>query len=238
MDKTLNFHFTDRCNFKCKHCFINMAGRELNLDECKRIIDKLTEMNQFSRINLAGGEPMLALHLQEIIDYVLLKGFKCSMITNGSLLNEQFIIHNKNKLSMIGISVDSLDDDTNKLIGRKTIREIYCLAKLIKQQGIKLKINICVSKLNMHVDFTQMIEQIRPDRLKILQVLSSPHLTNPEMFLLSDKQFTEICQSLERYHPICENNEYMEKSYWIVDSEGNYGTDNLHIKSSTKTKLI
>lgn len=238
MDKTLNLHFTDRCNFSCKHCFVYMTGRELNLDECKSIIDKISEMNQFSRINLAGGEPMLAPHLQDVIDYVVLKGFECSMITNGSLLTEQFIIHNKKKLSMIGISIDSIDDDTNNLIGRKTIEDIEYLAKLIKLHGMKLKINICVSKLNIHVDFISIIEQLQPDRLKILQVLSSPHLKNANKFLISDKEFSEICQTLDKYHPICENNKYMKESYWIVDSEGCYGKDNLHLGSSSKIKLI
>jgi len=98
-----------------------MKGRELSLEECIRVIDAINEMKQFTRINLAGGEPMMAHHLQDVIDYVISKGFKCSLITNGSYLTADFVKNNKDKLCMIGISVDSMDDELNKLIGRKTI---------------------------------------------------------------------------------------------------------------------
>jgi len=59
ISKTLNFHFTDYCNFTCNHCFVNLEDQNLTLDQCKNIIDKVKTKNEFNRINLAGGEPMV-----------------------------------------------------------------------------------------------------------------------------------------------------------------------------------
>lgn len=206
-----------------------MENRELTLDKCKLIIDKLHSMNKYTRINLAGGEPMLAPHLQDVINYVVEKGFECSLITNGSLLTEDFIYKNKDKLAMIGISIDSMDDEMNYLIGRKTIKNIGFLSKLIKQNRIKLKINICVSRINMNHDFESLIKQTKPDRLKLMQVLPSPHNDDANQHIISDLDFKKVCDSLSKYHPVCETNEYMINAYDIVDSEGNFCKDNLHL---------
>lgn len=235
---TLNLHITDRCNFHCKHCFISMANRELSLEECKKAIDAIYEMQLFTRINLAGGEPMLVKHLQNVIDYVVSKGFQCSIITNGKNLTKKFIQDNKLKLSMIGISIDSMDDTINRIIGRKTIKNVVKICEEIKNAGIKLKINICVSKHNLNHDFNPIIKQITPDRLKILQILPSPHLSNPNLYTITENEFLAFCKHLESYNPICENNEHMKEVYWIVDSEGYLGKDNLHIQNPDKIKII
>jgi radical S-adenosyl methionine domain-containing protein 2 len=237
-DKTLNFHLTDWCNFHCKHCFVNMQNRELSLCDCKRIIDLIYEMNEFTRINLAGGEPMMVHHLQDVIDYVLSKGFKCSLVTNGSYLTEEFIQKNQNKLYMIGISIDSMDDLINKIIGRKTVKNIESICENIKKVGINLKINICISKNNINYDFKPIIELLKPDRLKILQVLPTYHSKNVDSILISKEEFYEICNKLKEFKPICEDNDFMRDAYWIVDSEGYFGKDNLHTAKNTKIKLI
>lgn len=237
-DKTLNLHLTDRCNFHCKHCFVNRQGKELSLDDCKKIIDIIFEMNIFTRINLAGGEPMMLPYLQDVINYVVGKGFKCSLITNGSFLTTDFIQKNKNKLCMMGISIDSMDDSVNKLIGRKTIENLVEICDTIKFSKIKLKINICVSKHNLRYDFKPILESIKPDRLKILQILPTPHSKDSYELTITEKEFEKIYNMLKEYNPISENNDFMKEAYWIVDSEGYYGKDNLHLKNPNKIKLL
>jgi len=215
-----------------------MQNRELSFSDCKRAIDSIYEMNEFTRINLAGGEPMMAHHLQDVIDYVISKGFKCSLITNGSYLTAEFIHRNQNKLCMIGISLDSMDDVINKLIGRKTIKNIIEICDSIKKTGIKLKLNLCISKHNVVYDFKPIIKRLKPDRLKILQVLPTQHITNADALVITKEEFHRFCNSLKEFNPICEDNDFMRGAYWIVDSEGYFGKDNLHLDSNMKVKLI
>lgn len=219
---------TDRCNFSCKHCFVNRAGRELTFTQCKKIIDDIVDMKQFKRVNLAGGEPLLVPYLQELIDYIVSKGLACSIITNGWYLTESFIRHNKTKLSMIGISIDSMQEDINRQIGRKTIKNLHVLCDAIKDQGICLKINICISRLNKGEDFSTMLDHVKPDRLKLLMMLPSPHAQTAKDQSITVREFQDVCRKLSAYHPICEDNEYMTHHYWIVDSSGHFGKDNLH----------
>lgn len=196
-----------------------MKNHMLTLAECKQIIDKIYDMRLFKRVNLAGGEPMMCPYLQEIIDYVVSKGLLCSIITNGSLLSESFVKENQKKISMIGISVDSMDEAMNQQIGRKTISNLTELCKAIKKEEITLKVNLCINRLNLNYDFRPILSDIKPDRLKIFQMVPTPHSSVSQHLRITKEEFNDFCRKLYDFNPICEDNDFMTSAYWIVDSE-------------------
>lgn len=61
---------------------------------------------------------MLYPGLVELTKYIRNKGVKVSLITNGSLMNEEWIKNYAWMYETIGFSVDSLNDETNRKIGR------------------------------------------------------------------------------------------------------------------------
>lgn len=176
----INFHFTDNCNYHCYHCFVKKNNKEMSLENVKKVVDKIENYflceNIDGRINLVGGEVFCCHYLQEIIDYINMKHIKVSLVTNGSLMSDDFIVNNHNKLCSIGISVDSLVDKTNIKIGRccKNItlkkEELIKKCGLIKSSNICLKINLCLSKNNIDEDISGFIEKVKPDRFKIFQM--------------------------------------------------------------------
>lgn len=92
-------------------------------------------------------------YLDKLIKYAYDKNFNISLITNGVLLNKKFIEKNKNYIRMIGISVDSLLEETNIITGRHSEKNIALnkseyieKCKYIKDAYIKLKINTLVTK--------------------------------------------------------------------------------------------
>lgn len=240
---TFNSHFTDYCNYNCKYCFVKKEQNEMSLSDIKKIVDKLAiyakDNNETVRINLAGGEPLLSKNINSIIDYIYNKGMKVSIITNGYYLTKEFLLNNKDKLYMIGISVDSLDINTNKNIGRcsnnKTLSNdnLIFLCDLIKQNGIKPKINHCVSKFNYGEDIRPFIDVVKPDRIKILRVMTD-HLGLLKSVALSDKEWDKVIDRYKNIKNVCfEDNEYMRKSYLIIDSFGNLSKNNLHITDNS-----
>ena len=237
MKHSINIHFTDKCNYACKYCFVKKQGQELSLDLIKTIIDKISPEDY--RINLAGGEPLCSSKIQEIIDYANQKGFEVSIITNGSLLTKEFIQANRDKLCMIGISVDSLKEEANLKIGRSSFGKVLSqnilidLCREIKANDIKLKINICVSAYNVNEDFSEFIELVNPDRIKFLQVMTN-HNKALSSFSVSSKEWESFVNKYKDVpNAVFEDNDYMKDSYLIVDSCGNLSMDNLHLKSNS-----
>lgn len=235
---TFNLHFTDCCNFSCKHCFVKKQGNELSFDNIKLIANKLAKYQHGNnikiRVNLAGGEPLLSKNIQKIIDYLYSLNLEISMITNGYYLTSEFIVNNKNKISMIGISVDSLDVNTNLKIGRcfnnNTIskdRLIY-ICKVIKDNGIALKINTCVTSINKDEEINELLDAVKPERIKVLRAFCKGdkaiyNISNAE-WLAVKKKYSNV---------VFEDNDYMASSYLIIDSEGNLSKDNLHILNNS-----
>ena len=236
--KVFNLHFTDFCNFCCKHCFVKKDGKELSFDAIKIIGDKLRDYqrnhNVPVRVNLAGGEPLLSQNIQRIIDYFYSLGLEVSIITNGYLLTEAFILQNKNKLSTIGISVDSLNRDTNIKIGRcykgNTIsnEHLIDICRIIKSCGIALKINTCVTTINVNEDINELLDTIKPDRVKVLRAFCDKSTLT---YCITDEEW----ESAKKRYPNAfhEDNDYMSKHYWIIDSSGNLTKDNLHITNNS-----
>lgn len=233
MPDVINFHFTDYCNYKCRYCFGNKELNKLTYEEIiivinnvKRYFDKY---NINGRINLVGGEIFLDDHLQDIIDYANGLNIMISLVTNGSLLEETFIKNNKNKIKCIGISVDSLNHETNLKIGRccrnKTLSKerLIDIAKIIKDNGIKLKINMCVSKYNANEDISDFISQIKPDRFKLLQMMIVKGTNDNQVSqVLSKEEFKIYCDKYLQFNPVIEYNNEMRDSYLIIDSKGDF----------------
>lgn len=243
----INLHFIDKCNFHCYHCFINKKNQyELTLEQIQFIVDKIDEyFKSFNikngRINLAGGEPLVSKNIQAIIDYIHNKEIEVSIVTNGMGLTNAFIEENKEKVKTIGISLDSIDENTNISIGRCTndkkvcnMQELIQKCKKIKEVGIVLKINTCVSKLNINEDFTKIYTEINPDKLKLFQMTIIDDInSNQKDKCISLDEFNRFCDKYKSFQPICENSDSMLDSYVIVDSRGNLSINNAHKENAT-----
>lgn len=132
---------------------------------------------------------------------------------------------------MIGISVDSLNYETNLKIGRcdrlgvgLNTNKLINTCNLIKKYNIKLKINICISSINSSEDLSSFIELVKPDRLKILRVM----FEGDSLYDISDYEWKCVCDKYAKFNPIFEDNPYMKTHYLIIDSSGNLTRDNLH----------
>lgn len=176
----INLHILEAYNFKCRHCFSKFGTKEtLPVDDWKKIVDNCIAGADVDEFNIAGGEPMLYPGLAELVQYIRSKCVKVSLITNGSLMDEEWIKNYAGLYETIGFSVDSLNDETNKKIGRcdrsgKAIPadRIVELCGLIRRYapGCWIKINTVVSALNKDEMMSDFIDEIAADRWKILRM--------------------------------------------------------------------
>lgn len=176
----INIHVLETCNFRCRQCFSKFGTKKLlPVEGWKKIIDNCIAGANVAEFNIAGGEPMLYPGLVELTKYIRNKGVKVSLITNGSLMNEEWIKNYAWMYETIGFSVDSINDETNRKIGRcdkngKPIPagKIVELCELIRKYapGCRIKINTVVSALDKDEVMSDFIDEIAADRWKILRM--------------------------------------------------------------------
>lgn len=125
-------------------------------------------------------------------------------MTNGSLMNEEWIKNYAWTYETIGFSVDSLNDETNKKIGRcdrnrKTIPagRIVELCGLIRKYAseCRIKINTVVSVLNKDEVMSDFIDEIAADRWKILRMKPFQYGSFSNLDIqVSDEEFEEFVE--------------------------------------------
>jgi MoaA/NifB/PqqE/SkfB family radical SAM enzyme/glycosyltransferase involved in cell wall biosynthesis len=83
---------THRCNLLCNICEIRKDKpiEEFTLEEVKKIIGEAFDW-QVEDFALSGGEPLIREDIFEILDFVREKGYHVGALTNGVILNDNFI---------------------------------------------------------------------------------------------------------------------------------------------------
>lgn len=226
--ETASFHIVKPCNMKCKFCYATFddmhVGSQLSKEDAFEILLKLKNAG-LQKITFAGGEPLLYRHIKDVIIYSHSIGLTTSIITNGSLLDEDWLTEMKPYLNWIGISIDSLFKVTNEQIGRRTKWNVdyYSLIAMIKSFGYRLKINTVINAYNHDEDFNEFLNYAQPERWKVFQTLRVEGQ--------NDRQFDEIKCSSEEFNDfierhkinsciVPENNEAMTGSYLLIDPQG------------------
>ena len=237
----INLHILEACNFKCRHCFSKFGTKKaLPVEDWKKIVDNCIALADVDEFNIAGGEPMLYPGLTEMVQYIRNKGVKVSLITNGSLMDEEWIKNYAGLYETIGFSVDSLNDETNKKIGRcdrsgKTIPagRIVELCGLIRKYapGCRIKINTVVSALNKDEVMSDFINEIAADRWKILRMKPFQYGSFSNLDIqVSDEEFEEFVERNRKQREKEAGTETakrkvivepdMKASYVLIDSNG------------------
>jgi len=224
----INLHLLENCNYRCKHCFAHFDSNSLlSVQDWKHIIDNITEKIPVSRFNLAGGEPLLYKGIDELIEYINSKNIQVSLITNGHLLSEKLIRRFKGMVSMVGLSIDAIQPELLRKMGRctqtqeiLTTENCVALCKCIHENDILLKINTVVSILNLHENFTDFIQTVCPTRWKILKMkrFSSNNFDNAQLEI-TDNEFKRFCSTYPSLAHIEEAS--LKNSYIMVDAGGN-----------------
>ena len=111
----LNLYLTNRCNLRCKHCYM-FAGKAVE-DELttKEIIKLLNDFNDYGGKNivLTGGEITERKDLKEIIQFINKLGLVCTLLSNGTNWSDELISFVSDKISEVQISIDGYDEDSN-----------------------------------------------------------------------------------------------------------------------------
>ncbi len=225
--KSVNFHITKNCNYKCKICFahFNQVNDHLDFEEAKRLITILANAGTI-KITFVGGEPTLVRYLPELIVHSKKLGLTTMLVTNGSKLNEKYIQDLKNSLDWVGLSIDSATEEGNKLLGRGVgnhLSQTYKNVELLNKYGIKIKINTVICKINKDENMTDMITKIKPQRWKVFQILPiNGENDEANDLMISEDDFHKFIQNHKHLNPIAENNDAMTDSYLMIDPFGQF----------------
>ncbi|NXW07522.1 RSAD2 protein, partial [Fregetta grallaria] len=232
---SVNYHFTRQCNYKCGFCFHTAkTSFVLPLEEAKRGLAMLKEAGM-EKINFSGGEPFLqdrGEFVGQLVQFCKqeLKLPSVSIVSNGSLIREQWFKKYGDYLDILAISCDSFDENVNILIGRgqgkkNHVENLQKLRQWCREYAVAFKINSVINRFNVEEDMNEQIKALNPVRWKVFQCLliegensGEDALREAEKFVISDEDFEQF---LDRHKDVSclvpESNQKMRDSYLILD---------------------
>ncbi|MEA3385364.1 MAG: radical SAM protein [Thermodesulfobacteriota bacterium] len=86
---SIELELSRACNLRCIYCYASSGlpmENELSLPEILDVVDQAAALGAKKIIVLGGGEPLLYPYLIDVIDYILSKGVKADLFTNGTLI--------------------------------------------------------------------------------------------------------------------------------------------------------
>lgn len=114
-----------RCNLSCKHCIVGTTNypQSMPLESAKKIIDKCASSGVDSII-FSTKEPFMYPHIIELIEYCFCYNILVSIITNGTLLNEEIlkkIEKYASTIQYIAFSLEGVSEETNDFVRGKGV---------------------------------------------------------------------------------------------------------------------
>ena len=104
---------TNDCNLRCPFCFLEKIAAEkaMSPGDWLNVVKQLPD---YARVILFGGEPLYYSHFEEVYRYVADR-FRCTIVTNGTLLNEDLIklLLSKDRFNELAVSIDTVGN-TNR----------------------------------------------------------------------------------------------------------------------------
>ena len=250
---SVNFHLWKPCNMRCRFCFATFQdiGQDvlpkghLSREGCFAVADALVSAG-FDKINFAGGEPTLCPWLPDLIVRVKELGLTTSIVTNGSRITPAWLDRAGGALDWAALSIDTVDPQKLEESGRITRdgplspEDYLDVVAMLKERGVRVKINTVVTRSNCDEDLTGFIARARPERWKLLQVLpvmgQNDGLVDDQVVTV--EQFDAYVDRNQRVEDtgvavVPEDNELMTGSYVMVDPAGRFfdNTAGTHIYS-------
>ena len=227
---------------KCRFCFATFQdiGQDvlpkghLPREGCLAVVEALASVG-FEKINFAGGEPTLCPWLPDLIRRARELALTTSIVTNGSRVTPEWLDRVGDSLDWAALSIDTVDPVKLEASGRTTRDgplsegDYLGVVDMLKERGIRLKINTVVSRSNCDEDLTRFIARARPERWKLLQVLPvegqnsglvDDHIVTSEEF--AGYVARNRCVEDLGIAVVPEDNDLITGSYVMVDPAGRF----------------
>jgi MoaA/NifB/PqqE/SkfB family radical SAM enzyme len=154
----VGFEITHLCNLACAYC--DRHTKLPNEMTLAQILEALAEFANLGmrHISLDGGEPLAHRHIDEVVDFLVRRGVRVYMNTNGILVPRKREL--VAKLARVKISLDGPESCHDRMRGDGAYEKAVAGAKAARAAGVDVEFTCVVGAHNAHavddlVDFVE-----------------------------------------------------------------------------------
>ncbi len=201
------------CNLDCIMCSARQRVSKLSKENLspERFEHILTQLPKLRYVSFMGlGEPLMNPHFFELLDIAQSKNIKASVITNGTLLDENNLKRLNDNLVKVYVSIDTPSPEKFERIRRGAkLSEVMENIKRLKKS--KPKVNLCILVLLMKETIEDLPELVKLAKSIDVECIGVNHILsldkhNDERLVTSDtseaKYYLEKAEDLAKEYKI------------------------------------
>ena len=144
----LEFQITDRCNLRCRHCYIgDSLHQDLPLEKTIKVLKEFEEI-QGLRLLLSGGEPLLHPRFWEINEVLRDHAFRSVLLSNGTLITKK--IAKRLRVHEVQISLDGMKEGHESIRGEGTFEKTLHAIDHLQEADIRVSIATMIHRKNLN----------------------------------------------------------------------------------------
>ncbi len=187
---------SNNCNLSCRHCTITKNPvHELE----RKDLETLADYGPY-KINLLGGEPLIAENFEDALD--VFSDRPITISTNGLLVPEKIKLLEKAR--MILLSVEGLEKNTNFIRGEEVFEKVKEAAKLLREQGVDvtLRSSIWDGNLKDVPGLIELAEELDTGLMFFPMLGTAPLNPKQQIWLFKQMERCENCW-VDQPHYFC-----------------------------------
>jgi len=151
----LEFQLTDRCNLRCRHCYIgeslhwpkgHLRRQDLPYDTILEILREFEKI-QGLRLLLSGGEPLLHPQFWEINEVLRDYVFRSVLLSNGVLITRD--IARRLRVHEVQLSLDGMKEGHEAIRGEGAFTKTLSAIDHLQEAGISVSIATMIHRENL-----------------------------------------------------------------------------------------
>jgi radical SAM protein with 4Fe4S-binding SPASM domain len=178
----LEFQLTDRCNLRCRHCYIGegldwpkghcpkghcpkghlrLRRQDLPYDTILAILKEFEKI-QGLRLLLSGGEPLLHPRFWEINEVLRDYAFRSILLSNGTLITQD--IAKRLRIHEVQVSLDGMEKGHEAIRGEGTFTKTLCAIDYLQEAGIRVSLATMIHRENL-IEFDSLASLIQSKKI-------------------------------------------------------------------------
>lgn len=207
----LQWHITERCNFRCKHCYQeNYDTPEISLEWMEKVLGQYVDLvkkwkipSHRAAITITGGEPFLREDFYRFLAkvYKYSANYYWAILSNGSLVNRENIkILKLFKISGYQVSLEGLEKNNDEIRGQGNFRKTLEILKILTSEGIPTMVSMTVIKNNLEDVFplTKLLSDLGVKIFWVRRLIPWGQGVQLVELLLEPSELLELYRKLEK----------------------------------------
>ena len=154
--KKIDLDITSKCNLRCSYCYFFTSegdtGIDLPLEEWLNFFEECNR-NAVMEVCLSGGEPLIRKDFRELVDGVVKNRMRFSVLSNGTLINDDIIEYLKStkRCNSFQVSIDGPGPDSHdRFRGDGSFNKALTGLRTLMKHDMPATVRVTIHKHNVN----------------------------------------------------------------------------------------